>query len=102
MTDDNLQTAVASTGTELDALVKTWESADEVDTGLGSDIENLGQRLLTLIEQTGQTTAPVYNALTTALDHYRSLDEHDTNASHDIFDQLGPAYALLRRHLDRP
>lgn len=96
-----VQAEIASTGTKLDELVETWESVDEVDTGLGSDVENLGQQLLTLIEQAGQTSAPVYNKLTTALDHYRGLDEHDTNASIDIFDQLGPAHALLRQHLER-
>jgi hypothetical protein len=95
-------------GVEIDGLIDVWDAADEVDTNLGVDVEEAGRKLEFLA---GQLAAAVGQAdpqaaqqllqfaarLSEAVDYYAGLDEHDTNASIDIVDQLGPGMAQAQR-----
>lgn len=105
---DSLKVGAARLGTEIDELIEWWDAVEEVDTNLGVDVEEAGRHLESLA---GKLAAAVGQAdpqaarqllqsaarLGEAVDYYAGLDEHDTNASIDIVDQLGPAIALVQR-----
>jgi hypothetical protein len=107
---DHLTTDVQRLAADLDELATAWDAVDEVDTNLGTDVENLGRRLIGVLDdlraqiirtdalRASQLLRYVLD-LEEAVNHYTELEEHDTDASIDIFDRLGPGIALAQRNL---
>jgi hypothetical protein len=107
----DLKADAARLGAEIEDLTGAWDAADEVDTNLGADVEQAGRGLEILA---GKLAATIGQAdpqaeqdllqfaarLGEAVDYYEGLDEHDTNASIEIVDQLGPGIALLQRTIE--
>ena len=105
---DVLKADAVQLGVEIDGLIDAWDAADEVDTNLGVDVEEAGRHLESLA---GKLAAAVGQAdpqaarqllqfaahLGEDVGYYADLDEHDTNVSIDIVDQLGPGMALVQR-----
>lgn len=95
--------------TTLTEITAAWDGNDSVDTDLGTDVQNLGERLcalldaLTLDPEVNDTlrdeASATHLSLANAIDHYRTLDEHDTAASADIYELLAPALSLADRAL---
>jgi hypothetical protein len=109
-TIDRLTTDVQRLAADLDELTTAWDAVDEVDTNLGADVENLGRRLTGVLDdlraQIIRTDALRASQLLRylldleeAVNHYTELDEHNTDASIDIFDRLVPGIALAQRTL---
>ena len=105
---DALQADAARLGTEIDELIEWWDAVEEVDTHLGVDVEEAGRDLEFLARKlaaaVGQADPQAARQLLQfaarlgeAVDYYADLDEHDTNASIDIVDQLGPGIAMVQR-----
>ncbi len=95
---------------DLDELTAAWDAVDEVDSNLGTDVENLGRRLVCLLDDLrahiirtdtlrANQLLRYLRDLEDAVHDYTELDEHDTNASIDIFDRLAPGIALAHRVL---
>ncbi len=95
---------------DLDELTTAWDAVDEVDSNLGTDVENVGRRVVCLLDdlrahiiatdalRASQLLRYILD-LEDAVNDYAELDEHDTNASIDIFDRLAPGIALAQRNL---
>ena len=90
----------------IDELTAWWDAVEEVDTTLGAEVQEKGERLLLLASQLaaaigGGDQAAGLRELSVRLaeetGYYDSLDEHDTNVSIAIFDQLGAGIALVLR-----
>ncbi|MFR9753992.1 hypothetical protein ACL02S_23535 [Nocardia sp. 004] len=95
----------------IDALTDEWDAVEEVDTNLGVDVQNIGTEVMTLLDEitnAARRSDPLRAlqlfqdavSLHEAIQLYEELDEHETDASIDIFDRLGPGIALVRRVLD--
>jgi hypothetical protein len=107
-----LETEVQRLSSDLAELTAAWDAAEEVDTNLGSDVENLGRRLALLLDHlrthSAADTVPggeplcYLRELEEAIHYYAELDEHDTGASIDIFDRLAPGIALAQYALTVP
>jgi hypothetical protein len=106
----DLKARATHLGEEISQLTGAWDEAEEVDTNLGVEIENAGRSLTflaadlaTAIGQADPQAAwellQDSAHLGEAVDYYEALDEHDTNASIDIVDKLGPGIALVERAL---
>lgn len=86
-------------------LTRRWEATSEVDTELGAEVQDTGERLMFLAEQLAAAAVPqqavtlreIAGRLRDATGYYGSLDEHDTGASIDVFGQLGPGIAVVSR-----
>jgi hypothetical protein len=103
-----LQADTSRLADEISHLVGAWDAAAEVDTNLGNDVERAGQSLAHLLGRAAAAVTPsdplcsaeLHRAavqLGEALDYYAGLEEHETDASIDIFDRLGPGIALVLR-----
>lgn len=105
-----LTAEATSLAKEIDELTRVWDDTEEVDTNLGTDVEQAGRRLVCLLdhlanqrsagdptrfEQLQQCSAELDAVVT----YYEDLEEHDTNASLDIVERLGPGIALARQVL---
>ncbi|MGV9839117.1 hypothetical protein ACWDUL_33635 [Nocardia niigatensis] len=98
---DELHSDAAALATRIDALTDEWEAVDEVDTNLGTHVQNAGIAVMALLDEIAKV-AKRSNPLRTwqlsqeavglheATESYERLDEHDTAASIDIFDRLSP------------
>lgn len=93
---------------EINDLIETWDAVDEVDTGLGTDIEEAGRSLGALAAELAgavsqadprlaQELAEFAGDIGEPVSYYADLEEHDTNASIDIVDLLGPGISLAGR-----
>lgn len=89
---------------DIDELVEWWDFVEEADTHLGAEVQDKGERLMLLAGELAGITADASQAdelrqlatrLGEAIDYYGALDEHDTNASIDIFAQLGTGIARV-------
>ena len=104
-----LEIKVRALSADFEALTVAWDAVEEVDTNLGVDVEDLGDRLLRLLDDlaaqldvapaTAAELASHDRELANAVDYYAALDEHDTGASIDIFDRLAPGIGLAERVL---
>ena len=90
----------------IDELTEWWDAVEEVDTTLGAEVQEKGERLMLLAGQlaaaigSGDQAAGLRQLsarLAEETGYYEGLDEHDTNASIGIFDQLGGGIALVLR-----
>jgi hypothetical protein len=90
---------------EIDDLADRWNATEEADADLGAEVQDKGEQLMLLAGHlAGATGAPqaaelhgLAARLSDAVDYYGDLDEHDTNASIGISDQLGPGVSLVRQ-----
>jgi hypothetical protein len=99
---------VRQLGADINDLVHRWDAVDEVDTDLGVEVQSTGEQLMLLADRVA-AEADVADLrwarelrqfavqLGEAIEYYDGLDEHDTTAAIDIFDQLGPGIALVLR-----
>jgi hypothetical protein len=106
-----LRTTADRLATEIEQLTVDWDAVAEVDGNLGADVENAGIAVMSLLDAlTGVTRSidPLRTrqlqrfaiALHEAVQFYSELEEHETDASIDIFDRLMPGIALAQRVLD--
>jgi hypothetical protein len=97
---------------EIGDLTQAWAAATEVDTNLGDDVlraghglVHLASRLATAIaRQNLRQAAQLHDLaaeLAEAVCYYTGLDEHDADASIDIFGRLGPGIAHVLRVIPR-
>lgn len=97
---------------EIRELTSTWNAATEVDTNLGADVETAGRSLALLCAQAADALGPadpdlaaqarqLSAGLGAAVTYYKNLEEHEFDASIDIFDRLDPAIALILHALQR-
>jgi hypothetical protein len=109
-TRERLTASAVSLAKGIDELTRVWDATEEVDTGLGVDVEQAGRRLVCLLDyladqrwacdptrsgQLRRCSAELEGVVT----YYEGLEEHDTNASVDIFDRLGSGIALVQQVL---
>jgi hypothetical protein len=103
-----LGTNAEQLGTEIGEIIERWDAVEDVDTGFGVDIEVAGRSLEFLAAELASAIAEVDPAaerelrqlaatLGESVGYYADLDEHDTNASIDIFDHLGSGIANIQR-----
>jgi hypothetical protein len=102
-------TELAELDAKLAETTAAWDATDEVDTNLGVEVQQLGERLsallngLTLNPEVSNTLREEAEAtqmrLGTAVDHYEVLDEHDTTSALDIYELLPGALELVERAL---
>lgn len=93
--------------TVLTEITAAWDATEEVDTNLGVEVQNAGERLCALLALLAidpelpaalhSEVSTTYFALETAVNYYGDLDEHDTAAALDIYEHLAPALALADR-----
>ena len=107
---DALKTDATHLAEEIDDLTRTWNATDEIDTNLGDDVQRAGQRLERLayllasaLDGSDPPRAVQVHHLSAelgeAVDYYAELEEHETDASIDIFNHLGPGITLVLRIL---
>lgn len=100
---------IAEVRAALAEITTAWDSTEEVDTNLGTDVQNFGERLCLLLDELTRNpevsatlreeVIATYRTLSDAIDHYDNLTEHDTTACMDIFEALAPAVDVAERAL---
>jgi hypothetical protein len=107
VTADTLTAETGQLAAEIGELLRAWDTAEEVDSNFGADVEEAGRRLMVLADRLADVTGQsdprregqlryLAAELGESVDYYADLDEHDTNASIDIVDQLGDGIALVQ------